>query len=150
MSICPCQMQKSNPKSYAECCEPLHKGKAVARSPEQLMRSRFSAFVLGLSQFLRETWHDSTRPVDLTVEPDSQWRRLDIIDHGKDWVHFIAYFETAPKQYGFLRERSRFLQENGHWLYVDGDVEQGNVQQERNALCLCGSGKKFKKCCGNS
>jgi len=148
MSICPCQMQQSEPASYSQCCKPLHLGESMARSPEQLMRSRFSAFVLGLSQYLKETWHASTRPDDLSVEPDSQWRHLHILDHGKDWVHFIAYYETAPKQYGFLRERSRFSKENDQWLYVDGEVEQGQAQQQRNDPCLCGSGKKYKKCCG--
>jgi SEC-C motif domain protein len=70
------------------------------------MRSRFSAFALGLAPYLLATWHPSTRPESLDLD-DVTWRRLQI--RGADGA-------------GLLHERSRFVREDGRWFYVDGDV----------------------------
>lgn len=146
--ICPCQLQTQKPKQYAECCEPLHKGQA-ALNPEQLMRSRFSGFVLGLTDYINKSWHSSTRPQDLSLDPDEQWLKLEIIKSTTRQVHFKAYFRDTDSQQGFsvLEELSDFIKENGNWYYVSGDTQIQPTQLTRNDVCLCGSGKKYKKCC---
>lgn len=109
---------------YVECCEPLHRGEATAPTAEQLMRSRFSAFAVGDADYLLSTWHSSTRPATLELEPEMRWYRLDIIDrsaggpldsHGD--VEFEAFWRS-PEGRGSQRERSAFVRENGRWFYV--------------------------------
>jgi SEC-C motif domain protein len=85
------------------------------------MRSRFSAFVLGLTPYLLASWHPSTRPAALELDTDVTWRRLQIVDVDEGVVEFRASFR-GPEGAGLLHERSRFRRENGHWFYVDGDV----------------------------
>jgi len=148
--ICPCQLQTSNPAQYAQCCEPLHKGQA-AKNPEQLMRSRFSAFVLGLSEYVNKSWLASTRPQNLSVEPDDQWLKLEIIKSTDSQVHFKAYFKDpdSPQGFSVLEELSDFIKEGEHWFYVSGDTQIQPIILNRNDTCLCGSEKKYKKCCAN-
>ena len=146
--ICPCQMQQANPKAYANCCQVFHDGKP-AKTPELLMRSRFSAYVLGLSDYIARTWHVSTCPQDLQLSPDDQWLKLDIAKANGTQVHFRAYFKDGTDFY-VLDEISDFKQENNHWVYVSGKTQTHTVQLGRNDTCLCGSGKKFKKCCADN
>ena len=149
--ICPCQKQQENAKDYSDCCEPLHLGKSTAQTCEQLMRSRFSGFGLGLTDYINQSWHPSTRPQDLSLEPDSQWLKLDIVRSTETQVHFKAYFldsESSPSGFSVLEEVSDFVFENDRRFYVSGDTQIVPVKLERNDVCLCGSGKKFKKCCG--
>jgi SEC-C motif-containing protein len=146
--ICPCQLQTQSLKQYTECCKPLHKGQA-ALNPEQLMRSRFSGFVLGLTDYINKSWHSSTRPHDLSLNPDEQWLKLEIIKSTSRQVHFKAYFRDADSPQGFsvLEELSDFIKKNGNWYYVSGDTQIQPTNLTRNDVCLCGSGKKYKKCC---
>ncbi len=147
--ICPC----GSGNRYAECCAPLHRGERTAAKAEALMRSRYSAFVLKNDDYLLATWHPSSRPHDLDLSRDvTRWQRLQIIacDQGLEgdsvgYVEFAAFYDG-----GQLHERSRFLREEGRWFYVDGDILPSvePVKVGRNDPCPCGSGKKFKKCCG--
>ena len=117
------------------------------------MRSRYSAYVLRDSAYLRDTWHLSTRPADLDISKDeTPWQRLVIADLEKGGendsegvVEFAAYFQG-----GQLHERSRFIKEGGNWFYLDGEMLPPLKQEKpgRNAPCPCGSGKKYKRCCG--
>ena len=109
---------------YAECCEPLHHGVSAAPTAEQLMRSRFSAFAVGDADYLLETWHPSTRPATLELDPELRWYRLDITGrsaggpldaHGE--VEFEAFWRS-PDTRGSQPERSAFVREGGRWLYV--------------------------------
>lgn len=97
---------------------------------EELMRSRFEAFKNSDERWLLETWHPSTRPehVDLTDNP--VWRGLQIIDTvsgtaGAETgvVEFKATFLKPDGGVGVLHERSRFVQEDGHWFYLDGTTD---------------------------
>src|SRR3712207_6007800 len=72
---CPC----GTGLPYAECCGRLHEGMAVAATAEQLMRSRYSAFAVGDPAYLLATWHPSTRPRELTVDPAVRWTGLDVL-----------------------------------------------------------------------
>jgi SEC-C motif-containing protein len=111
---CPC----GSALSYDSCCGPLHAGEP-ARTPEALMRSRFSAYALGLDAYVLATWHPSTRPARLENE-GIEWRRLQIVDTSADVVEFRASYRT-PEGTGLLHERSRFVKEGGRWLYIDGE-----------------------------
>lgn len=90
------------------------------------MRSRYSAFALGLSEYLLFTWHPSTRPESVELEPGAHWLGLEIKDHrltgaDKAEVRFVARFRVAGRAVR-QHENSRFVREVGYWLYVDGDV----------------------------
>ena len=113
------------------------------------MRSRYSAYVLKLSDYLRETWHPSTRPADLDISSDeTPWQRLLIVSSSEGISEGVVEF-AAFYQGGQLHERSRFVREGGCWFYVDGELLQPLEEKVgRNDPCPCGSGKKFKRCCG--
>lgn len=92
------------------------------------MRSRFSAFALGLASYLRASWHPATRPAMLDLDDDVTWRRLQIVDtvaggpaDETGLVEFRASFR-GPDGAGVMHERSRFARDGEHWFYVDGDV----------------------------
>ncbi len=121
------------------------------------MRSRYSAFVLHCWDYLQETWHKSTRPIPFSPMGAElpAWLGLEVLSQEWDpqsdeaYVEFKAFFrhQNAPQA---LHEKSRFLRENGRWYYLDGEqypVPPGALPT-RNAPCPCGSGKKFKRCCG--
>ena len=135
---------------YAQCCRPLHRGEPVS-SPEALMRSRYSAFVRDDADYVRASWHPDTRPAELTLEGGDQWLGLEIVDAKQDGeagqVHFRATHRDGDG-FAVLEERSRFVRENDHWFYLDGEHTVTPLKPGRNNPCPCGSGRKFKKCCG--
>ncbi len=149
--VCPC----GSGKNYRECCGRLHAGDAVAQTAEELMRSRYSAFVKRQRQYLLDTWHATTRPTELLLSDTPRWTGLIIVrtEEGRigdteGLVEFVASCVADGKQQG-LHETSRFVKESGRWLYVDGEMHPDKpVKLSRNAPCPCGSGKKYKKCCG--
>jgi SEC-C motif-containing protein len=145
MSICLC----GSAKIYADCCKPLHQGQSAV-SAEALMRSRFSGFALKLTDYLLASWHLSTRPDQFELEPSTQWKRLEILNAENDTlnghVHFKAYYQER-QQWHLLEETSKFVFEKGHWFYLSGNYQPQILKPSRNDECLCGSGKKFKKCC---
>ena len=115
---CPC----GSGATYAQCCAPLHAGESVALTAEQLMRSRYAAYVVGDAAYLVRTWHPRNRPDPLEVAPDAGWQRLDVLDvtgGGTDdetgEVEFVARHVDGP-----LHERSRFVRRAGRWTYLDG------------------------------
>lgn len=145
--ICPCRQQQTETYEYEDCCQRFHIGN-TAPTPELLMRSRYSGFVLGLTNYIKKTWHPDTRPEDINLTPDHQWKKLDIVSASNQQVHFKAYLQDDRNQFQCLEEVSNFEIINDCWVYVDGEVTMLDVQLQRNDTCLCGSGKKFKKCCG--
>ncbi len=90
------------------------------------MRSRYSAFVLGLAGYLQSTWHASTRPAELTLEPGVKWLGLEVRRHQiQDDTHATVEFVARSRAQGQgqrLHEISRFVKEDGRWFYVDGDL----------------------------
>ena len=112
---------------YPECCGPFHDGTA-APTAERLMRSRYSAYALGLVQYLLDTWHPRTRPTELLLDADIHWYRLDILARSRGGmldtegtVDFEAFYRSGAHR-GSQHENSRFLRESGRWFYVDGDT----------------------------
>lgn len=147
---CPCL----SGKTYQNCCGLLHQGEQTAHSAEQLMRSRYSAFVMQNTRYLLATLHASQQQADdadslqQTIET-TQWLGLTIVDHTENGdeaeVEFIAYYVDKP--IGQLHERSRFSRQQGQWFYVDGEF-LASIKLSRNDSCVCGSGKKLKRCHG--
>ena len=136
-------------QSFAQCCEKFINCKQSPSTPEQLMLSRYSAYILKKGDYILQTWHPSTRPESLDLTNDTtQWKGLKIITTADDRVHFVAYFtqDTLNKDKVYaLIENSRFLKED-NWFYLDGE-EVNTLQLTKNMLCPCQSGKKFKRCC---
>lgn len=122
--MCPC----GSGRPYSGCCEPLHEG-GPAETAETLMRSRFSAFALGLDGYLLSSWHPSTRQETLQLDGEITWRRLQIVDavaggpsDETGVVEFRASFRDGAGAAGVLHERSRFARVAGCWAYLDGDI----------------------------
>ncbi|MEJ1097489.1 MULTISPECIES: YchJ family metal-binding protein [unclassified Pseudoxanthomonas] len=123
-STCPCD----SGLAYADCCGRCHAGEA-APGAEALMRSRYSAFVLKNESYLRASWHPETCPVDLHLEEaggSTNWLGLSVKHHritGPDTaeVEFVARYRIGGGPAVRLHERSRFVRQDGRWLYVDGD-----------------------------
>lgn len=154
--ICPCQNKlEQGAALYEDCCQPLHQGLAKAQSPEQLMRSRYSAFYLTLGQYIFDTHHPDFRNGSLSEyqqsSEDTDWCRLEVLESeqsgNKGKVNFKAYFMDKDKLH-CLHEISNFVLENDQWFYTDGDYQPKQVVKIlRNDQCPCNSGKKAKKCC---
>ncbi len=117
---CPC-----GGGAYAACCGRFHAGETAATA-EQLMRSRYSAYVLHDTAYLLQSWHPSTRPAEAELEEGcgSKWLGLEVKKHvplGEEaTVEFVARYKTGGRAHR-LHEVSRFVREKGAWLYVDGE-----------------------------
>ncbi|MET8582071.1 YchJ family protein [Streptomyces collinus] len=116
---CPC----GRPESYDACCGRFHAGTAAAPTAEALMRSRYSAFVVGDTGYLLRTWHPGTRPGRLDLDPGMRWTGLEILGTTDGSAFHSAGTVTFRASYrgGSLHERSRFARVDGAWVYVDGD-----------------------------
>ncbi|WFM70762.1 YchJ family protein [Halomonas sp. CKK8] len=137
-------------RPLASCCGCYHADEP-APTPEALMRSRYSAFVLDLADYLLATWHPSTRPASLAPDPATVWKRLEVLESDEEGergrVHFRATFREG-RRWSVLEESSRFVLEARRWFYLDGNPAVHRLKPGRNAPCPCGSGRKFKACCG--
>lgn len=124
------------------------------------MRSRFTAYAMDNTDYILATWDAAAPPEKIAFsEENIVWQRLEIIDTkkggingNKGIVEFKAFYLNNGEAY-MLHEISRFAKTNGRWFYVDGVVKKvGKIIQQdnqgKNAPCPCGSGKKFKRCCG--
>ncbi|MFD0739648.1 YchJ family protein [Lysobacter koreensis] len=123
---CPC----GSARAYAYCCGPLHAGTALAASAQDLMRSRYSAYVRADAEYLLATWHPSTRPPALEFDPATRWLGLQVKRHaltGEDSavVEFVARCRTGGAAAVRLHEISRFVREDGRWYYLDGEFPRG-------------------------
>lgn len=148
---------------FENCCGLILSGKGVAKTAEDLMRSRYSAFVKADIEYILATYASETRPVEekneiLKWTQSVEWLGLDVLKTEKGavsdseaWVEFKARFKEDG-QTQIMHERSYFHKENGFWVYVSGEYPKKEEKEKlpnRNEPCFCGSGKKFKKCCFN-
>ena len=120
VSTCPC----CSGLSYDNCCRPLLEGVTAAPTAQRLMRSRYSAFTVGLSQYLLATWHPDHRPRSVHLDPAVRWTALEILgstggsllqNHGT--VEFRAHYR-AGRLDGEQHENSEFVRLDGQWVYV--------------------------------
>lgn len=138
-------------ETYANCCEPLHRGLRFANSPEHLMRSRYSAYATQNYGYILATYTDAERQ-KLSIEELSQsdlktqWAHLTIVASNGHQVEFKAFYQVGQDYY-VLHELSDFVLENQQWRYSHGEIKAAEkLTLSRNDLCFCGSGKKFKRC----
>lgn len=88
------------------------------------MRSRYSAFAVNDASYLLKSWHSSTRPARLDLDPQLRWTALEIVGttggtafNTDGTVEFVAHYRESGHP-GSLRERSYFVREDGNWVYV--------------------------------
>lgn len=126
LTPCPC----GNPTAYSACCGSLHDG-AVAATAEQLMRSRYSAYVLKREDYLLATWHPDSRPASLRLaaqQPPPTWLGLEVrhvqeIDTEHASVEFVARYRLGGGRAQRQHETSRFVRHDGRWYYLDGELK---------------------------
>tara|TARA_Y100000589_G_scaffold208207_1_gene196349 strand:+ start:735 stop:1136 length:402 start_codon:yes stop_codon:yes gene_type:complete len=126
---CPCE----SGKTYNDCCEVAHSGKLLATTAEALMRSRFSAYVFGIADYIVKTTHPKFREKNFKVQIEnwmnqSRWTHLEVLEVvgglNEDEcgeVEFIAEF-YLDGQYQILHERSNFVRYKGRWVYTEGRI----------------------------
>ena len=159
MAQCPC----GSSQDYDACCGPIIGGDA-APTAEALMRSRYTAFSQGNVGHLVATMApESSADFDAleaeSTAAQSEWQGLDVrgvVDGGSDddtgTVEFVARF-TLKGEPRVHHELTACRREKGRWVCVGGEVNPKQPPRTvdkvgRNDPCPCGSGKKFKKCCG--
>ena len=161
MDICPC----GSSRSYADCCCPVIAGDKRAETAEQVMRSRYTAYVKKEFAWLRDSLHPEQRAdYDETSSrawaERAEWHGIEVLGTDKGGpaddegtVEFIvSYTENGVRQEH--HERSSFRKTGGTWYFTNGKVlptrpvVRSGPKAGRNDPCPCGSGKKFKKCCG--
>lgn len=167
-TACPC----GSGEAYAQCCGPLLGLEKPAPTAEALMRSRYTAYVRNDVDYLERTLLPRKRTTfgarnTLAWNADVVWTGLRVLSarggagDEEGVVEFTASFIKADEPGGF-HEVSRFRKKGGNWFYVDGRPGGGSAAEGvvpevavapkpkagRNEPCPCGSGKKFKRCCG--
>jgi SEC-C motif domain protein len=147
-SLCDCGSQRIR----SSCCAPYWRGEQPPPTPVALMRARYSAFALGRLDFLLATLHPSSHKPDereqlRLSQVNIQWLGLQVLRADGCEVEFAAFFRQYDTL-GQLHECSQFVFEKNQWWYIDGNFLPP-IKWERNWICWCGGGKKFKKCHGN-
>ena len=162
MKKCPC----CSGKEYSLCCEPYHLGVKTAPTAEELMRSRYSAYEKVNIDYIIDTMlpeKGDAEKYKVGVKrwaEESTWEKLEIIetqeggiDDSKGYVEFKAYYTIEGEQQ-IHHEIASFEKKDGNkWIFISGKEPIKQVVNEepkvgRNDPCPCGSGKKYKKCCG--
>ena len=154
-------------EEFSNCCQPIIADATKAETAEQTMRARYSAFATGSMDFIAATHYpknfDKTEhESNIEWAKNSKWLGLKIVDtkkggpeDEKGLVEFQARYISDGEE-EVHSEVAKFKKENGQWYFVDGHApERGTLVREepkvgRNDPCPCGSGKKYKKCCGKS
>ncbi len=163
MSLCYC----GSGKEFEQCCQPILDGTTTAKSAEQLMRARYSAFVTKNIPFIIGTVSPN-QPSPMSEEAtkkwaeESDWKQLTIVhtEGGSESdetgvVEFIAKYAVGEVLQNH-HERATFSKIDGQWFFEDGTIViPTTIRREtkkvgRNDPCPCGSGKKYKKCCGKA
>jgi len=155
MTLCPC----GSTKTYEQCCGLYLDKNKVPETPEQLMRSRYTAYSLANISYIGQTMKGKALIGFDELETKKSvskntWLSLEVVqsyleNSDKGFVEFIASF-LDRNQVKKIHELSEFHRINNKWFYVDGTHQPitKNSKQiiSRNAPCSCGSGKKFKNC----
>lgn len=120
---CPC----GSGDPYPACCGRFIEGSELPETACALMRSRYTAYTLGQGDYLRATWHPTTRREDVGLGDPVTWLGLKILrtegggpGEREGTVEFVARFKEGGRAHR-LHEVSRFVCRDGRWLYVDGE-----------------------------
>ena len=155
--LCPCGSEQA----FGACCGPILQQQQPAETAERLMRSRFTAHALGDHRHLHRTYLGTARQ-PYVEDPDAvnlNWKRLVVHAHevgprpDMAIVDFSAYFEDDGQEHA-IHEKSEFLKIDDAWFYTralrsgPAPVRSAHPKVGRNDPCPCGSGKKYKQCCG--
>jgi SEC-C motif-containing protein len=161
MAKCPC----GSKKSYKKCCGPVISGSKNAETAEALMKARYTAYVNTEIDFLYNTISNSQkkdfkRQDAIDWSQNSKWEGLEILetkdggpDDEKGTVEFIASFKQNDDDIRH-HEIATFEKIGGNWTFMNGKTPKAKQARRespkigRNEPCPCGSGKKYKKCCG--
>jgi len=152
MHDCPC----GTGKAWSDCCGPYLLRQKNAPNPEALMRSRYTAYSVNDLDYIERTMKspalDHFDRDDKSREAQTIcWTHLEVLNTAgnatRGFVEFRAHYCMGNKNY-VLHEKSEFRFEEGEWFYVSGIQPDSMKKVGRNDVCLCGSGKKYKKCCG--
>ncbi|MBT4792264.1 MAG: YchJ family protein [Halobacteriovoraceae bacterium] len=161
MSQCPC----NSGVNYSECCDVFHSESQLAPTAEKLMRARYSAFAKNKIPFIAESHAPGTTDFDKDEATkwatSSTWKGLEIVNTNKGQetdqtgtVEFKAMYADDKDNDYLHHEISTFKKQDGKWFYLDGQIvgngpyKRATPKLGRNEPCSCGSGKKYKKCCG--
>ena len=162
MSLCPC----GSGRDIEECCLPVIKGRRRAQTAAELMKARYVAYTTGDIDFIISS-HDPETRENVSKEATEEWSLSahwlgfeirNTINGGPDdnegVVEFVAHFEVNGRRINH-HEKSFFKKINGNWFFVDGQVVPETYVRTtpkigRNDPCPCGSGKKYKFCCGRN
>ncbi|MDF1880238.1 SEC-C domain-containing protein [Sulfurimonas sp. MAG313] len=134
-------------RNFDTCCEVFLSAKKYPSTAVELMRSRYSAYVLKNGQYLYDTCSKSLKNIeDISIinNQDIQWLSLKIGSFSDKEVTFMAYYKEE-KQIIVMKEKSSFILEENQLKYDSGIMLESSIS--RNEACPCGSGKKYKKCC---
>lgn len=148
---CPC----GSNHSYKDCCQPYITGQQPAPNAEALMRSRYTAYSQANTGYIQHTMRDIAargfNPIEAKQWASQvEWLGLQVFEHcpiddNTATVTFAARFKGINGIH-FIHEKSQFTRDNQQWFYTDGETLP---LPTRNEPCLCGSGKKYKRCCSN-
>lgn len=158
---CPC----GRGSSVEACCGPIIQGQVLPDTPEGLMRARYTAYATRRIDFIFDSHHPETsgdvdRDSAAKLSREARWLGLEILSAegggpGEDQgtVEFLARYEVQGQSF-VHHERSLFRRHAGRWYFHSGErpkpltARRGSPKVGRNDRCPCGSGKKYKKCCG--
>lgn len=164
MKLCPCRKDSGVKKNYTECCGIFISGEKIPVTPEELMRSRYTAYTQSNIDYISNTMRgrvaDNFNPTSAKDWSGRvEWLQLVVAKAKSEgdtgYVEFVVYFKEHGKKHA-MHEISEFKLQDGRWYYVDGKDPE-NLDHQFNAIknrvgrnepCICGSGKKYKKCCG--
>jgi SEC-C motif-containing protein len=154
---CPC----GSDIAYLNCCKPYVKGRKKAPTAEALMRSRYTAYVVHELDYVVKTCLDKEKANYSGIKDwseNSTWLGLKIISAqgGEGDETGTVVFEATYERHGLKNihhETAQFKKKEGFWFYEDGKIVSKTIVRTgqklgRNDPCPCGSGKKYKHCCG--
>lgn len=161
MESCPC----GSGLGYSDCCEPFHKRSDLPKTAEALMRARYSAFVKEEIDFIASTHMPGTKDFDINEAREwaktSTWKGLEILktqkggeEHNQGVVEFKALYADSTEKDYLHHELASFQKIDNQWYFEEGQIvgtgpiKRAQPKIGRNDPCTCGSGKKYKKCCG--
>lgn len=151
MEACPC----GSGKGESTCCGSFINNDRIPTTPEELMRSRYTAYVRLNLAYIAATMkppasNHFNKEITLQWASQLKWLGLEVIqsriEKNRGWVEFKAYYQEQGQKH-CLHERSKFERgDDTRWYYMDSQTPSSRIS--RNDPCPCGSNKKYKKCCG--